>query len=799
MRTAFASLPLRLARPLLLLCLASLVVLVGSAAAAEQEQTLAEQAKRQPTQDPGKAVVQQQRERSAGDQEELDRDQDSLGPIAAPAAGALTLTPDEIAEIADGKKMIATPTGRAPIIDGIIDEDVWAHSDVVSDLLQRDPDNGQPSSQRTEIRILYDEEYIYVSFINFDTEPDKITATDLRRDSRLQADDTIAVFFDTFHDHRNGYVFRVNPLGTKYDATVKDETELNSQWDEKWEAAAQITERGWEAEMAIPWKAVRFPAGDHIWGMGFKREIRRRNEEVNWSSWRRGYDFRAVSQMGHLVGLKNLKLNGRYRLKPYVSGGYNDLNATEAPISEGNGDIGIEDFKVQITPNITADFTLKTDFAQVEDDEERVNLTRFPLFFPERREFFLESANVFRFGSASEHGGFGSPDALLFHSRRIGLVDGDPVPMNYGIKLTGKIGGSTIGVVNAGTGNLINAGNERVSGSNYSAVRWRQDILGRSYVGAMFTNVEGEGSKYNRVFGLDASFRFLEHASIGGYVAQARGNDINGGSWVGQFGAGWDSDLWSLNAGYSRVDEDFETDLGFIRRRDVIKQKVSGSWTPRPHFDWMRQISFFGSVDYITDIGGSLQTREQSVNARFSLESGDSFSVRVERKFERLEEEFDVEDEAIVPAGDYNFNEWSLSFNTFQGRRFSARTRVGGGGWFSGSRKAYSLSGTGRFTEKFNLSPSWNINIITLPDASFTTHILRVRGGYNFSDRWLTSALVQYNSLDDSMAVFARLNYIYRTGDDFFLVLKQTSLFEGVYSGQQNRAIIAKMTRSFDF
>ena len=384
----------------------------------------------------------------------------------------------------------------------------------------------------------------------------------MRRDSRLQADDTIAVFFDTFHDHRNGYVFRVNPLGTKYDATVKDETELNSQWDEKWEAAAQITERGWEAEMAIPWKAVRFPAGDHIWGMGFKREIRRRNEEVNWSSWRRGYDFRAVSQMGHLVGLKNLKLNGRYRLKPYVSGGYNDLNATEAPISEGNGDIGIEDFKVQITPNITADFTLKTDFAQVEDDEERVNLTRFPLFFPERREFFLESANVFRFGSASEHGGFGSPDALLFHSRRIGLVDGDPVPMNYGIKLTGKIGGSTIGVVNAGTGNLINAGNERVSGSNYSAVRWRQDILGRSYVGAMFTNVEGEGSKYNRVFGLDASFRFLEHASIGGYVAQARGNDINGGSWVGQFGAGWDSDLWSLNAGYSRVDEDFETDLG---------------------------------------------------------------------------------------------------------------------------------------------------------------------------------------------------------------------------------------------
>lgn len=748
---------------------------------------------------PARVLAQQggQTDQSAERLRRLQQAIDSAGrPADVVPAGPpdVTLTAAEEAEIgADGKRMAATRTLDPPVIDGLVDDDVWARADVVTDFLQREPVEAAAPSERTEVRILYDEDNIYIAFVMYDSEPDKISASDLRRDSRLGADDTIAVLFDTYHDHRNGFLFRVNPLGTKYDATLKDERQLNAQWDEKWEAAARITERGWEAEMQIPWKVLRYDTGSHIWGIDFKREIRRRNEELEWSNYRQGFDFRNVSQAGHLVGLRDLKLTDRYRFKPYLTGGYAAFNATDNPLTRNDGDFGLEDFKYQLTPNLTADLTINTDFAQVEDDRERVNLTRFPLFFPERREFFLEGADKFSFGGGgAEHRG---PSALIYHSRNIGLYEGNPVGMRYGAKLTGKMGSTSIGFINAMT---TDAFEFDYLGQNYTAVRVKQDVLERSSIGMIFTNVQG-GGEYNRVGGIDASFRFWDYFDVSGFIAQARDSEVDGAQYLGSLRAAWDSDLWSASASFDYVDADFQADLGFVRRHDMMRQNISLGWKPRPRWGAVRQIMFFGTVEYITDTDGEIQTRNQNLFTRFGFESGDAATVSVSRTFERLQVGFSPSGLASVPAGDYSFTNYRISFDSFRGRTISGRINFNGGGFFNGTRNSYGGRVTWRSTQKLSLSPSYSFNRVDLPTGSFSTHLGGMRASYNFSDRWLTSALVQYNSVSQSLSVFARLNFIYRTGDDFFLVFKSNTRYDEEFYGKTDQTVIAKMTRSWDF
>ncbi|HJO05638.1 MAG TPA: DUF5916 domain-containing protein [Acidobacteriota bacterium] len=722
---------------------------------------------------------------------------EALEAAADPAAveSARAPTPEEEAEIGPGgKRMAATEAPVAPLIDGLVDDDVWALAEVVTDFLQREPVEGGVPSQRTEVRILFDDDNLYLGFVMYD-EPDRVVASDLRRDSRLETDDSIAVLIDTFHDHRNGFLFRVNPLGTKYDATLQGERSINSRWDERWEAAARITPNGWEAELQIPFKAMRFAAGGHVWGIDFSREIRRTNEEVNWSNYRRGFNFRNVSQGGHLLGLKGLRLTGRYRVKPYLTGGYSALNATDLPLTERSGDYGIEDFKVQLSPNLTADLTVNTDFAQVEDDEERVNLTRFPLFFPERREFFLEGSDKFALGSSGGRGGGGDSGALLYHSRNIGLFDGTPVAMRYGAKLTGKIGNTSIGFINAQTGDNREIG---YTGNNHTTLRLKQDIFDRSSVGVILTNVQG-GGEHNRVGGIDASFRFFDHMSVRGYVAQARDSEVDKVQYVGALDAGWDSDLWSAQASVSYVDPDFATDMGFVRRHDMVRQSYRLGWKPRPSWSWMRQMMFFTVLEYVTDINGNPETREHTLWTRYQLESGDSASVMVQRSFERIREPFEVSDQAEIGAGDYLSNEWRVSFESYRARRLSGRVNASGGGFFGGTRSSYGGSMSMRFNEKLSLSPRYDFNRIELPTDAFDTHVASMGASYNFTERWLTSALVQYNSIAERLSIFARLNFIHRTGDDLFLVYKSTVRYDPEFYGLLDQAVIAKMTRSFDF
>ena len=455
-------------------------------------------------------------------------------PPRTPGAAAMTEVPAAPRTIRAPGVAPSMVVGRAPevpVLDGLVNESIWDGADVASDFLQREPNEGQPASERTEVRILYDDENVYVGVIAYDSAPSSILAAELRRDAlggrsgggRGGSDDTFTVLFDTFHDGRSAFQFTVNALGTRHDALIRNESELNSDWDEAWQAAAQITARGWEAELVIPLSILRFSSGAADWeSTSNARSGARTNRRYGATT--DDYEFIAVSQAGDLRGFEDLSVTQRFRLKPYFLGGATSVFQDPGRQSDVTNQLGIDVLKVKLTSNLTADLTYKTDFAQVELDQQRVNLTRFSLFFPEKRDFFLEGANNFSFGQL-QRDRFDSSDPpiiRLFHSRNIGLSDdGAPIPIDFGGRVTGKVGASNLGLLHVQTGDPTVGG-----GHNYSAFRWRQDVLARSNVGAIVTNVQRPDGAINTVVGADASFTFFDNLNISAFGARATDDEL---------------------------------------------------------------------------------------------------------------------------------------------------------------------------------------------------------------------------------------------------------------------------------
>ena len=334
-------------------------------------------------------------------------------------------------------------------------------------------------------------------------------------------------------------------------------------------------------------------------------------------------------------------------------------------------------------------------------------------------------------------------------------------------------------------------------GQNYTAVRWRRDVLERSSIGAVLTNVQGPGGAFNRVLGVDTNLNFFENLNVSAFAAQSRDDEVEGGSWIGQFRASWDSDLWEGVADVMRVDSNFRSDLGFILRDDIVRQLYRASYKPRPGLPWMRQIAFTASYQYFTDSTGRPIEREQSGDVWVRFESNDNLIVSYQRKFERLDFDFPIHPSVTIPVGDYNYDQVFAGFFSNRARRLSGRLFVFAGGFYDGTTFSLNPQATVRFSEKFSLRPGLSQDWVDLPSGSFSTSIVRARADVSFSDRWLTDTLLQYNSLSDQFSVFARLRYIYRIGDDFYLVYRQTRLFDGTYSGLDDRSMTAKMTYSF--
>ncbi len=690
---------------------------------------------------------------------------------AAPAAQALKVT-------------------APPKLDGRLDDPIWQKAAVISGFKQREPDENQDASERTTVRIAYDQANLYIGAVLDDSVSADIRASELRRDNTLDSDDTFSVLLDTYHDRRNAFVFRVNPRGTRFDALVRNESRFYyADWDEQWTAAAVLTDTGWSVEIAIPFKILRFTgAASQTWGLNFERVIKRRNEMAYWAGWSRNYSFQNVSQAGQLNGLADIKQAERVRLRPYFLGGAESLDAVAAPgPTRRITQVGIDDLKWQATSTLTADLAVNPDFAQTEVDAQQVNLTRFSLFFPEKRQFFIEGADSLRMGVGLLH--FGPPPLELFYSRNIGLSNqGTPITIPVGGKLTGKVGGFDVGVLTSQTSDTA-----RQAGENLTVGRVRKEILGRSYIGAIVTNRQGGGLR-NTVLGVDGRFTFFNNFNVMALAARSEDRD-KPAQWAKQVGAEWRDGFFQAGANYIDVDPGFNPGIGFVRTRERLIG-VNGSIKPRPKRWRIRQFELTPSTVWYHDNQRVLRSRESNFTFATAFESGDRIEIVPFDSYERVVRPFAIGPGVVLPVGTYDWSGLTVNLRSYNGRKVSGNVSLSAGDFYDGTKKTLTMAGDVRPSKMLSFNPSYQINNVDLTPGSFVTHLFGLRANVSFSTNLLTSAFAQYNSAGQLAATQVRMNYIFRTIDNVFLVYNETRYTDGVFDGRANKSLVLKVTYS---
>ncbi len=717
----------------------------------------------------------------------------------------------------------------APRIDGSLEDAVWAQAIVISAFSQRDPVHGAAPSESTEVRILFDDEKLYVAFRCDDSAADDIVANHMQRDADLNENDSVSLILDTYNDGRGGYFFSTNALGAQRDGKLSNEGhDLNEAWDCVWACKAQRDSAGWSAEMAIPFDQLRYTEqSEAVWGINIGRTIRRKNEEVYLLPSPQEYGFGGgyrTSRLDTLRGLGALRASTPFEIVPYTQA--SSVRDFEALDTEADNEVNAGfDIKYGLTPSLTTDFSYRTDFGQVEADEEQVNLTRFSLFFPEKRDFFLEGAGIFDFGErVSRRGGSISPSTLLFYSRRIGIQEGHNLPVLFGSKLTGRAGAYEIGVLNmttdAGTfideveeERFLTAGNVLLEEddprldisqivdtldvdvldtlyakqANFSVVRLRRDVLGRSNIGLIALNRDpGEESDYNRALGADMSLSLLDAAlSVRSFVAKTWSPESSDEDMAGLLAIEHRAGDTETSFSYLDVQENFDPEIGFVPRDNSRRIKSSFRYRPRPSTPWIRTFSMGPRITYLMDQGGTLQTRDVELSIFTNLEIGDWIGVRIRDRYEYLDGSFDIHEEIEVPAGEYRFTNVGLNLFSNDARTVSGRGSVETGQFFDGTRHRVSGELRLKFSGRLALESNYEINRINLPDGNFTTNRLTSRFLYSFTPDFYVRGLLQWNSADELVGGNCLLNYRYLPGCDLFLVYNQAWDTEG---GTQQRS-----------
>ena len=740
-----------------------------------------------------------------------------LGSLAALLA--VPLFPADAQEVvlgrsADGRISIRAVQVSEPIdIDGNLDEAVYRDVEPISDFVQQIPDEGEPASEKTEVWVFFDEDNLYVTAKNYESVPEvDWVANEMRRDTRqLRTNDSFSVMLDTYLDRRNGVAFLVSPIGGFSDFAISNEGDrgrgVNFDWNIVWDSRVGRFEGGWTVEMEIPFRSLRYePGEEQLWGIQFRRIVRRLNEasyltELPISAalgnslvagmWR-------ISEAGNLEDLQVPPRNFNLEIKPYGLGTVT-TNRQAMPMIENEAEqqYGV-DVKFGITNNLTADFTYNTDFAQVEVDERQVNLTRFNLFFPEKRDFFLEGRGNFDFVQPRN-----LDIPTMFFSRRIGLERGQVVPIDAGARLTGKIGNVDVGALNINTDGSDLPGIESTS---FSVLRLKQDVFGRSTIGMMLTDrsnsLAGDGS--NTLYGIDGSFDFLDDFSIDTYFAKTDSPGLldQDQSYMGNFD--YNGDRYGLTAGYLEVEKNFNPEIGFKRRNNFRQLQNSVRFSPRPaSIDWIRRFNFQAlSQSYWSADEGELETRQHQLIFNTEFESSDQFQILVSDDFEMLTRPFAISRDVSLQPGDFDFTSYEVSYHFGAQRRFSGRFSVRLGDFWSGENTAFSYD-TGRIelSPQLSIEPGYSINQVKLPEGDFQTELGRVRLTYTFSPRMYFSGLVQYDSNASSFSTNFRFRWEWAPSSELFIVYsddRDTSPFGDPRSFElRNRGWAIKINRLF--
>ena len=728
------------------------------------------------------------------------------------------VAPATISRDAEGRATVRAVRLTEPLeIDGILNETMYDAVESFSGFIQQVPDEGAPATERTEAWVFFDDSNVYVSGRLWDSAPEsQWVANEMQRDSfQLINNERFSVAFDTFYDRRNNVAFMVNPIGGFVDQEITDESRPNMDWNPVWNVRTGRFDGGWTVEMEIPFKSLRFsPGTSQIWGIQIGRRIRWKNESVYLTPIpiSGGPGLFRTSAAATLTGLRVPSRNRRLEIKPYAIGSLaTDRNTSPAITNELNGNAGV-DLKYGVTQNLTADFTYNTDFAQVEVDEQQVNLTRFSLFFPEKREFFLESRGTFDFGQGFRFGSggggrrgggfFGGGDApTVFFSRRIGLQGGQTVPILGGGRLTGKAGDFTVGALNIQTADALSGA---AASTNFTVMRIKRDILRRSRIGGIFTgrSVSTKGPGGNQVYGLDAAFSFYDNVNFTGYYTKSQTSGLVGDDESYQAAFTYNGDLYAFQLDHLLVGDNFNPEIGFMRRDDFRRTYTAAQYSPRPQsIDAIRQFTWGASLDYITTVAGQLETRITQGRFQTELENSDRINFDVQKSYELLHQPFRIASDVAIPAGGYNFDDYFVSYSLGQQRRVAGTVSLQRGEFFSGDITAIGYrQGRLEITRQFSISPGISINNIDLPQGRFTTKLVTSRFTYTLTPRMFFGGLLQYNSSTNALSSNLRLRWEYQPGSELFVVyndvrdteLRSTPLL-------QNRAFIIKFTKLLRF
>ena len=678
--------------------------------------------------------------------------------------------------------------GQQPSIDGRLTEEAWALAPSQGNFVQREPSFGKPASEQTEFKILYDDRTLYIGVWVFDSSPAGIMGSEMKRDAGLNKGDQLKITIDTFHDHRNAFYFSTNPLGAYKDAnTVENGRTINYDWNAVWDNKTSIDDRGWYIEIAIPLSQLRFRTtiGESTWGINFCRILFRKNEESYWVPFPREWGpsgFARVSNSGVLQGLNNLRSRRRMEFVPFLlpSASRDYVVASDFNIDAKYGG----DFKIGLTDDLIADLTYHTDFAQVEADQEVVNLTRFSLFFPEKRQFFTEAAGIFDFGKAgTSTGGDASasdPGLLaLYYSRRIGLVDGQQVPIIGGGRVTGRIGNYSVGVLNITTEEETLA-NRQVDNANFTVVRVKRNVLANSTIGAIALGSQDGISEYNRAVGLDGGFMFGRNITLTGAIGKvfypetvdrARGTGADTVAAVADFA--WKSDRFHYGGQYQDVGKHFNAEMGYIPRLDIRASRLRAGWTPRPGWGGIRQLLFNGESEYFENHAGRVESRTHAVSAQMQRQDTSGAFFSVAREFDNLNTPFTTAG-TTLPAGPYSWTTATVNYSSNRTRRVFGSVGGDFGGYYNGDRQAVRANLSIQAGKTLLFEPNFTHNRVTLEGRPlYTSNVLNFRVSHSFSPDFYLKGFVQYND-DRRTASFNFLWwYHYKPGSDLYVVYNQ--------------------------
>ncbi|HSF19947.1 MAG TPA: DUF5916 domain-containing protein [Vicinamibacteria bacterium] len=709
----------------------------------------------------------------------------------------------------------AARVDEAPVIDGVVKEAPWFTAEALTDFIQAEPYEGEPATEKTEVRIVYDSDTLYIAAVCYDSDPTGIVVTDSRRDSSLIDSDAFELILDTYQDRQNGFVFGTNPAGIEYDGQVSNEGEggqtstrrraqtssgggFNLNWDASFVVRTQIDENGWSAEFAIPLRSLRYLDKPQSWGVNFKRSIRRKREEVYWSPVPRVFSLHRLSLAGDLTGLE-LETPRNLKLIPYALSSANrdytdqSVATTKTDLS---GEVGL-DAKIGVTPSLNLDATVNTDFAQVEVDDQQINLTRFNLFFPEKRPFFLENAGTFSMGT----GDFQGRSLELFFSRRIGIgPSGELVPIQVGGRLSGKVGSYNIGVMNMQTDGIEGV----TPANNYTVGAISRELPNRSSVGALFVNRLATGNlaradDWNRTWGVDGQLGIGQAWTIRGFAARTETPGNAGREHALDVYAEYSTIRTRAWLEYTEVGDDFNPEVGFLLRDDY--RTIQGNYLKYirvPSVSWLRELRPHVTARSFWDFEGFQESEEIHIDSHVEFENGAYFSPAVNLKLEGLKLPFEIAPGIVIPIGTYRYTELAWRWNTDESAWLSYNGTLDAGGFFSGNRASIGTTINVRYGAKLNTSLTWSYNDVDLAEGAFVTNLAQLRVSYSFTPSINLQSLIQYNDQNDIWSTNVRFGWLNTAGTGLFIVYNDTEGLGNMLIGPQNRSFIVKYTHQFD-